>query len=327
MTMAFNFAERLGSMLGRTVVERLRGTGQQAPAPEEAPAPEATAVEPAAEAVSAEASAPPEESYTAPAEVAAEPVATAEPSVAADPGVTSYAAATAPTAVPASPAVAADATLTTPAVDASTALPAAPDQIAPSVEPTADAGEVSFAPPTEAAAEAPAEPEKSAEELEEERLWGDVEAAWGAGDFQRVTDALDRLRELQPEDATVIDEKIAAAQYNQASSFEQAGDLERALYLYQEAQRRNPALGEAAFAIDRVQAAMQPPAAAEAAPEPAPAAPAEQSYTVADGDTLSAIAEQFYGAADQWPRIFEANRDQLDNPDLIYPGQVLRIPS
>ncbi len=49
-------------------------------------------------------------------------------------------------------------------------------------------------------------------------------------------------------------------------------------------------------------------------------------YTVVPGDTLSAIAQQWYGAAAQWPRIFEANRHQLTNPDRIVPGQVLRIP-
>ena len=52
----------------------------------------------------------------------------------------------------------------------------------------------------------------------------------------------------------------------------------------------------------------------------------EQTYTVQRGDTLSHIAKQFYGKAGAWNRIFEANRDQLDNPDLIQPGQVLKIP-
>jgi len=51
----------------------------------------------------------------------------------------------------------------------------------------------------------------------------------------------------------------------------------------------------------------------------------EQSYTVVSGDTLSHIARHFYGKAD-WKPIFDANRDQLDNPDRIHPGQVLRIP-
>ena len=53
---------------------------------------------------------------------------------------------------------------------------------------------------------------------------------------------------------------------------------------------------------------------------------AEQTYTVQSGDNLSKIAKHFYGNAD-WKRIFDANRDQLDNPDLIKPGQVLKIPA
>lgn len=52
----------------------------------------------------------------------------------------------------------------------------------------------------------------------------------------------------------------------------------------------------------------------------------EQTYTVESGDTLSHIAKRFYGKAGEWNRIFQANRDQLDDPDLIQPGQVLRIP-
>ena len=164
------------------------------------------------------------------------------------------------------------------------------------------------------AAEAPAAPAKSAEEVEEERLWAETDAAWAAGDFQKVTESLDALRALQPEDAAAIDEKIAAAQYNQAAALEQSGDLDRALYLYQEAQRRNPNLGEASFAIERVQAALHPPAASVAVAEPAPA---EQSYTVEAGDSLWAIAQRHYGDGNQWSRIYEANRDQLDNPDTI----------
>ncbi|MBX3700465.1 MAG: LysM peptidoglycan-binding domain-containing protein [Dokdonella sp.] len=58
-----------------------------------------------------------------------------------------------------------------------------------------------------------------------------------------------------------------------------------------------------------------------------PAAPAVQTYTVVKGDTLSKIAKHFYGNANRWREIFEANRDQLSNPDLIKPGQVLAIPA
>jgi nucleoid-associated protein YgaU len=49
-------------------------------------------------------------------------------------------------------------------------------------------------------------------------------------------------------------------------------------------------------------------------------------YTVAKGDTLSAIAKKQYGDANQYPKIFEANKPMLRHPDKIYPGQVLRIP-
>lgn len=53
---------------------------------------------------------------------------------------------------------------------------------------------------------------------------------------------------------------------------------------------------------------------------------AGRTYTVKAGDTLSKIAKQFYGDASLHRRIFEANRDQLSDPDKIQPGQMLRVP-
>ena len=58
-----------------------------------------------------------------------------------------------------------------------------------------------------------------------------------------------------------------------------------------------------------------------------PAPPPAEIYTVVAGDSLSKIAKHAYGDANQWRRIFEANRDQIQNPDLIRPGQKLRIPA
>jgi len=52
-----------------------------------------------------------------------------------------------------------------------------------------------------------------------------------------------------------------------------------------------------------------------------------RTWTVKQGETLSHIAQQVYGKASRWHAIFDANRDQLDDPDLIRPGQVLKIPS
>ena len=49
-------------------------------------------------------------------------------------------------------------------------------------------------------------------------------------------------------------------------------------------------------------------------------------YTVKKGDTLSEIALEYYGDATKYPKIFEANRPMLKDPDKIYPGQTLRIP-
>lgn len=62
---------------------------------------------------------------------------------------------------------------------------------------------------------------------------------------------------------------------------------------------------------------------------PAPAkAPVEKSefYEIKKGDTLSAIAKQYYGNAMKYTRIFEANKDVIEDPNKIYPGQKIRIP-
>ena len=62
-------------------------------------------------------------------------------------------------------------------------------------------------------------------------------------------------------------------------------------------------------------------------PAPAPAAaPPVKTYVVAKGDSLSKIAKREYGRAEDWRRIYEANKDTIKNPDLIYPGQSLKIP-
>ncbi len=57
--------------------------------------------------------------------------------------------------------------------------------------------------------------------------------------------------------------------------------------------------------------------------------PADESqyHLVVRGDTLSAIAKTYYGNANKYPAIFEANKPMLGHPDKIYPGQLLRIPA
>jgi nucleoid-associated protein YgaU len=58
---------------------------------------------------------------------------------------------------------------------------------------------------------------------------------------------------------------------------------------------------------------------------PAPA-PEVEYYTIVSGDSLSKIAKSFYANAMDYPKLFEANREVIKDPDLIYPGQKIRIP-
>jgi nucleoid-associated protein YgaU len=66
--------------------------------------------------------------------------------------------------------------------------------------------------------------------------------------------------------------------------------------------------------------------ASAAAPKAAAASPSSKTYTVKAGDTLSRIAKEHLGDASDYMKIFDLNKDQLSNPDLIKPGQVLRLP-
>jgi nucleoid-associated protein YgaU len=52
-----------------------------------------------------------------------------------------------------------------------------------------------------------------------------------------------------------------------------------------------------------------------------------QYYVIQSGDTLSKIAKQFYGDANQYPKVFDANREVIKEADLIFPGQKIRIPA
>jgi nucleoid-associated protein YgaU len=72
-----------------------------------------------------------------------------------------------------------------------------------------------------------------------------------------------------------------------------------------------------------------PAAAAPAAAAPAAAGPASgggRSYTVKAGDSLSKIAKALTGDLNNWKAIYEANKDTIKDPNVIRPGQVIRIP-
>lgn len=82
--------------------------------------------------------------------------------------------------------------------------------------------------------------------------------------------------------------------------------------------------------VDKI--SITPPAASSSAPaEPVAVETAlEQAnieyYIIKKGDSLSKIAKKYYGNAMEYPRLFEANREVIEDPDLIYPGQKIRIP-
>ncbi len=91
----------------------------------------------------------------------------------------------------------------------------------------------------------------------------------------------------------------------------------------------NPAVREQAILIaGNIQGVEKVVADDLKAPEAAPEEPEEKAevYEIVSGDTLGGIAKRFYGKASMYMKIFEANRDIIDDPNKIYPGQKIRIP-
>ena len=69
-----------------------------------------------------------------------------------------------------------------------------------------------------------------------------------------------------------------------------------------------------------------PAATAPAPPSSTGTIGSGKTYVVVKGDSLSAIAKREYGDANKWRAIYEANKGLINDPDLIYPGQELKIP-
>jgi len=65
---------------------------------------------------------------------------------------------------------------------------------------------------------------------------------------------------------------------------------------------------------------------AAVAPQPAGTIGSGKTYVVVEGDSLSKIARREYGDANKWRTIYEANKDLINDPDLIFPGQKLKVP-
>ncbi len=70
----------------------------------------------------------------------------------------------------------------------------------------------------------------------------------------------------------------------------------------------------------------RPSAPASSADVGQPGGASRRDYTIQPGDSLSKIAKKFYGNAGDWQKIYNANKDKIKNPDMIYPGQKIVIP-
>ncbi len=93
---------------------------------------------------------------------------------------------------------------------------------------------------------------------------------------------------------------------------------------------KNPPKSAPKADFSNVQGGSSSTAPAPARPVPTPAGTSGtttgKTYTVVAGDSLSKIAKREYGDASKWRQIYQANKDVIDNPDLIEPGQNLIIP-
>lgn len=87
------------------------------------------------------------------------------------------------------------------------------------------------------------------------------------------------------------------------------------------------AMQKAVLLAGNVQGVSSVDIAALKVPPPTPIEEKIEYYIIKPGDTLSKIAKQYYGDANKYPAIFEANREVIKNADLIFPGQKIRIPA
>jgi len=121
------------------------------------------------------------------------------------------------------------------------------------------------------------------------------------------------------------EEAVRQAERAKAEAEAKAAELQRQL----EAKERELAAKEEAARVEaerRELEELKAEARRQAEEAKKAAEPQPHIYVVQPGDSLSKIAKAIYGDAQRWPAIFEANKDKIKDPNLIYPGQELRIP-
>ena len=160
----------------------------------------------------------------------------------------------------------------------------------------------------------------------QEEAQGTVEQAQNAAEsaplFQPPT--MDSILSMIQEQTAAEQEaaSIAQAAAEEAAQEAKNRSILDARQLELERRRRESELELQQAEIERLKAQLAETEAAKAVQATA----AARTYTVQAGDSLSAIALAVYGNAGRWTEIFEANKDQISNPNLIMVGQVLRIP-
>ena len=142
-----------------------------------------------------------------------------------------------------------------------------------------------------------------------------------AGTAKDATEEAQRAVEQKAEQARDVAARQAAQAKAQAEA--KAARLQRELKEREEALAR----AESERKKEEIRAQIRRQQEAVEARKAEVAAAAEpRIYVVQSGDSLSKIAKALYGDANRWPDIFEANKDQIKDPNLIYPDQKLRIP-
>ncbi|MCB0176953.1 MAG: LysM peptidoglycan-binding domain-containing protein [Anaerolineae bacterium] len=176
-----------------------------------------------------------------------------------------------------------------------------------------------------AAEEARKKQEAEAKATEEARKKQEAEAKAKAEAEAKAAEEARKKQEAEAKAKAEAEAKAAEeARKKQEAEAKAKAEAEAKAKAAEEARKKQEADTKPTMAVPKAE-----PAKVESKPATAPTpvqATAARIYEVKPGDSLSKIALEVYGNAGRWPEIFEANKDQIKNPNLIHPGQKLRIP-
>jgi LysM repeat protein len=133
---------------------------------------------------------------------------------------------------------------------------------------------------------------------------------------------IDRLYKSQPVAAAAPAEPVRAAAPAAPSTKEKPASKDKPVAVAKATKEKTPPADKPAAPADKSAATTKASGAAAETPVELP-----KEYTVRAGDTLSKLAGQFYGSVQKWQQIYQANSDTVKNPDYIFIGQKLTIPS